>query len=365
MDWLTLSLFLIGFVTLIWGADIMVKGASHLAGELKIPPLVIGLTVVAFGSSAPELAINVQSAYDGSPGLAVGNVVGSNIANILLILGISAAITPLVVSSQLLKLDVPLMIGASVLMIVLALDGEFSRWEGLLLFAGVVAYTTFAVVKGRKEGVAAAAEMSAELGLDHLPPPSNKYILGQIGLIVAGLVLLAVGANWLVDGAVMIARMLEVSELIIGLTIVSIGTSLPELATSVTASLHRQTDIAVGNVVGSNLFNILSVLGLSALVAPQGIAVEHTALVFDMPVMLAVAIACLPIFFTDNRIDRWEGWLFLGYYIAYLIYLLLYASGHALLPVFSTAMLWFVLPLTVLTLIVFSWRGWRHRHLKG
>jgi cation:H+ antiporter len=351
MDWLTLVLFVLGFFALIFGADTLVKGASRLAASLQISPLIIGLTVVAFGTSAPELAINLQAAYEGRPGLAVGNVIGSNIANILLILGVAAVITPLAVSYQLLKQDVPLMIGASILLILLALDGMLGRLDGLLLFTGIIVYTTYVIIKGRREG----ASMD-DLDLDLDAQSGGLHFAKQSGLIVLGLILLTVGAQWLVNGAVMMATVMNVSELIIGLTIVAIGTSLPELATSVAASLHGKTDMAVGNVVGSNLFNILSVLGLSALVAPAGIVVEAVALAFDLPVMLAVAIATLPIFFTGYRIERWEGWLFLGYYCAYLAYLVLYASGHVFLPIFTTAMVFFVIPLTVLTLLILVWR---------
>jgi cation:H+ antiporter len=275
-------------------------------------------------------------------------VVGSNIANILLVLGMAAIFTPLQVSSQLLKQDVPLMIGASFLMLLLALDGRFGRWDGILLFGGVVIYTLYSIRKGRRDGL-----HSEELDLDLDAPGSGaRHILLQIGLIVVGLILLTVGAQWLVDGAVMIATLFHVSELIIGLSIVAIGTSLPELATSVAASLRRETDIAVGNVIGSNLFNILSVLGLSALVAPVGIAVEARALAFDIPVMIVVALAALPVFLTGGQIERWEGWLFLGYYLAYLTYLVLYASGNGLLGLFSSAMLYFIIPLTVITIAV-------------
>jgi cation:H+ antiporter len=356
MDWLTLILFVVGFFALITGSDTLVKGATQLAVSLNVSPLVIGLTIVAFGTSAPELAINIQAAYEGRPGLAIGNVVGSNIANILLILGVAAVITPLAVSYQLLKQDVPLMIGASILLILLALDGLLGRWDGLVLFSGIIIYTTYVIIQGRREG--ASLE---DLDLDIEASQSGRAgMMRQIGLIIFGLVLLSVGAQWLVNGAVMIATLFHVSELIIGLTIVAIGTSLPELATSVAASLHGKTDMAVGNVVGSNLFNILSVLGLSALVAPAGIVVESAALAFDLPVMLAVAVAALPIFFTGYRIERWEGGLFLAYYVAYLSYLILYATDHALLPMFSSAMIGFVIPLTVVTLIVLVWRHLRY-----
>jgi cation:H+ antiporter len=349
-----------GFVLLVFGADTLVRGASRMAAALHISPLVIGLTIVAFGSSAPELAINVQSAWQGQPDLAIGNVVGSNIANILLILGIAAIITPLVVAQQLLRLDVPLMIGASFLLLGLAWDGSISRLDGVLLFSGIVAYTAFAVIKSRRESKAVQAEYEAELG--EVPAkPTLGYNLTQFGLIIVGLAMLIFGSDLLVQAATDIARALNIGELIIGLTIVAIGTSLPELAASVVASLKKETDIAVGNVVGSNLFNILSVLGASALVAPEGIAVPMAALSFDIPIMIGAAVACLPIFFTDARIDRWEGWLFLGFYIAYIAYLALNATQHGLLDTYSSVMLWFVLPLTTVTLLVLVWRAYHKK----
>jgi cation:H+ antiporter len=352
MDLVTLGLFVVGFFLLVFGADIMVRGAAHLAVAANISPLAIGLTIVAFGSSAPELAINVQAAYAGQPGLAIGNVVGSNIANILLILGIAAIITPLAVSSQLLRKDVPLMIGASFVMYFMAFDGEFNRIDGLILFAALVMYTVHAIIGGRLETVDTDGDIPSEAGSIPL----------QIALIVGGLAMLTMGANWLVNGAVMIATWLGISELIIGLTIVAFGTSLPELATSVTAALRKHADMAVGNVVGSNIFNILSVLGLSSIVAPAGISVDASALNFDIPVMLAVAVLCLPIFFTGHSIDRWEGAAFLFFYIAYLSYLVLFSLQHAALQPFSMTMMWFILPLTVLTLLVMSWQYWRQHY---
>lgn len=359
MDWMVLALFVLGLVLLVAGAEVLVRGAAKLAAAVGISPLVIGLTVVAFGTSAPEMAVSVQSALSGQAGadLALGNVIGSNIFNILLILGLSATIAPLVVSQQLVRTDVPLMIAASVLVFILALDGTISRWNGALLFAGIIAYTGFAIVQGRKEGKA-AAEFEQEYGDK---PRGAAAMLLNLAYIVAGLVLLVLGSNWLVDGAIAIARAFGVSELVIGLTIVAAGTSLPEVATSVMASLKGERDIAVGNVVGSNLFNLLCVLGLASMVAPAGINVAPSALSFDLLVMMAVAVACLPIFFTGYSIARWEGLLFLAYYVAYTLFLILTATGNAFLATFSGAMLFFVIPLTVLTLAVTVLREFQAR----
>lgn len=348
-DFITPGAFvLVGLVVLVLGGESLVRGASRLAWLARISPLVIGLTVVAFGTSAPELAVSVKSAYAGSPDIAVGNVVGSNIANILLILGLSAAVASLTVSSQLVRFDVPIMIGASLLFYLFAFDGEIVRWEGGVLFSLLLIYVVWSIYKSRSES--AEVQEHFEEAMPHGITPGGATVLRQIGFILVGLVGLALGASWLVEGASDIARLLGVSELIIGLTIVAIGTSLPELVASIVASLRGERDIAVGNVVGSNLFNLLCVIGLASIVAPDGIAVSREALHFDMPIMIIAAVACLPIFFTGNSIDRWEGALFFGYYILYLVYLVLAATDSPLVRDFVQLMVVFVIPLTVLTI---------------
>ena len=346
---LTALTLVAGLALLIVGAEMLVKGASRVAAGFGISPLVIGLTVVAFGTSSPEMAISVASAWKGEADIAVGNVVGSNIFNVLLILGLSAVITPLLVSKQLVKIDVPLMIAASVAVFLFAMDGRIAFWEGGVLFAGVIAYCVFAIRLGKATGETGEAI------------EGGGHWAKDIVLIVVGLVLLVLGSQWLVSAAVTIATAMGVSELVIGLTIVAAGTSMPEVATSVTAAIRGQRDIAVGNVVGSNLFNLLCVLGMTALVAPDGLPVSDAAIRFDMPVMLAVAVACLPIFFVGYTIQRWEGALFLGYYVAYTAYLILAATEHEVLPAFSQAMMWFVVPLTVVTLLVVLVRELRRR----
>ncbi len=333
-----------GVGLLVGGAELLVRGASRLAGSFGVSPLVVGLTVVAFGTSAPELAVSVQASFEGRSDLAFGNVVGSNIANILLILGLAAVVTPLVVSRQLVRLDVPLMIAASVLLYLMALDGSISRVEGIVLFIGVVTYTTLLIRYGRRETALARAEAGIESA-----PPGGPWV-ANAALVAVGLGLLVLGSRWLVNGAVAIATALGVSELIIGLTVVAVGTSMPEIATSVLASIRGERDIAVGNAIGSNLYNILSVLGITAIVAPNGIGVPQEALNFDLPVMLATAAVCFPIFFTGFVVRRWEGVLFLGYYAAYTVYLILDATGHQALPEYSLAMGLFVIPLTAAAL---------------
>jgi cation:H+ antiporter len=351
MDILTGGLFVLGLVLLIGGAELLVRGASNLALALRVSPLVIGLTIVAYGTSAPELAVSVQSGIAGQGSLALGNVVGSNIFNVLLILGLSASIAPLVVSRQLVRADVPIMIGVAFIFGGMALDGSIGRLDGALLLVGAIGYSAYTLIQSRKEG-------TPQPDADMAAPPRSRWPL-QVALVLVGLGMLVVGSEWLVNGAVAFAQAFGVSELIIGLTIVAAGTSLPEVATSVLASLRGERDIAVGNVVGSNIFNLLSVMGLTALVSPAAIPVPDAALAFDIPVMLAALVACLPIFFTGYMIARWEGLLFLGYYVAYTLYLILNATHHAALPFFNAVMLLFVLPLTAITLLVMVIRAWR------
>ena len=356
MTLMTFVYLIAGLVLLVAGAEVLVRGAAKLAAQFGIPPLIIGLTVVAFGTSAPETAVSVQAALDGSGDLAIGNVVGSNIANVLFILGLTALIAPLIVSRQLIRLDVPIMISASLLTFALAWDGSLSKLDGAILFAGIVAYTAFLIISSRKQKSLEDDEFSKEFGLDEPVKPYAWAI--NLGLIIVGLVLLVSGSNFLVEGAVTLARTLGISELVIGLTVVAVGTSLPELATSVLAAIKGERDIAVGNIVGSNIFNLLCVLGLASLVSPQAISVAANALAFDFPVMIAVAVACLPIFFAGYRINRWEGLLFLAYYVAYTVYLVLSSTGKPFAEVFGDAMLGYALPLTAVTLVIIAGRAW-------
>jgi len=344
----TLIPFTIGLFALIAGARALVRGASKLALSFGVSPLVIGLTIVAMGTSAPEVAVSVGAALDGRTDLAVGNVVGSNTFNVLFILGLSALIAPLVVNAQLIRQEVPIMIGASLLLILLAADGRLGMLESVVLLALLLAYTVFLIMQSRRETAATRDEYA-----EALPPDRawDRHWSVQVLLVLAGLALLVFGAKWLVDAAVAFARAAGVSELVIALTIVAAGTSMPEVATSVTAALKGERDIAVGNVVGSNVFNILGCLGVSGLVG-GGLPVPAAALAFDLWVMLAAAFACLPVFLTGREIARWEGGLFIGYYFAYTAFLVLAARHHQALPSFSAAMLSFVLPLTIVTLLV-------------
>lgn len=345
---MSIVLFIVGLAGLITGAEALVRGASRLAAIFRVSPLVVGLTVVAFGTSAPELAVSIKSALSGQTGIAVGNVVGSNIFNILFILGLSALIVPLTVSQKLVRFDVPLMIGLSVILLLLSLDEVITRRDGLMLVAGLIVYIAFLLYQSRTTGTDRPKAHKVGGATSGDQPAGWTW---NAGLIVGGLVLLVLGSRWLVDSAVTFAGLMGVSELIVGLTIVAAGTSLPEVVTSIIAALRGERDIAVGNVVGSNIFNIMAVLGITCIVAPNGVTVSPAAVHFDIPVMIAVALAALPVFFTGGTISRTEGIVLLGYYVAYTAYLIMAANQHDALPAFSAVMLYFVAPLTVIAII--------------
>ena len=345
----TILILIAGLVLLVAGAEVLVKGASRIAFMFGLSPLVIGLTIVAYGTSSPELMVSIQSSLAGQPDIALGNVVGSNIFNVLLILGISALITPLVVAQQLIRLDVPILIGISCLTLMFGLDGKISRVDGTIFLIGIILYTTFLLIQSRKEhNPEVTEEYEREYGGSTARSPQQIAI--NIGFVVLGLGLLVLGSKFWVDSSIAIARSFEVSELVIGLTLVAAGTSLPELATSVVASIRGERDIAVGNVIGSNIFNILAVLGGSSLFSADGLTVSASALRFDIPVMIAVAVICLPVFITGQLIARWEGLLFLSYYVAYTAYLIMDSANYETLPIFSNILLFVVFPATILSL---------------
>lgn len=368
MSALTVAALAVGFVLLIGGGEVLVRGAGGLAATLGISPLVVGLTVVAFATSAPEFAVSVDAALSGYPGLAVGNVVGSNIANILLILGLTAIVAPLVATSRIVRVDIPIMVLFSLVLLLVALDGTISFLDGLLLFAGLVAYVVATIVISRKQSGGRAAAASEEPVGDGAADDSSGSdsadetrsssvaashpVLVSSALVIVGVVMLVVGARLLVTAASDLAAAWGMSDLVIGLTVVAVGTSLPELATSMVAAIRGERDLAIGNIVGSNMFNIGAVLGMTSLIAPIEIAAG--AIRFDLPIMLAVSLALLPIAFTGLAIARWEGVLFTGFYAAYIAYVVLQAADHDALGPFSAAMLWFVIPITALWLIVLA-----------
>lgn len=348
VDLLDIARIVAGLVLLVVGGEVLVRGASSLASRMGISPLVVGLTVVSVATSAPELAVTAGAVLDGQPDLAVGNVVGSNIANVLLILGIAALVLPLVVREQLVKIDVPVLVGISVMMLLVAMDGRISTLEGGVLLLAMAAHTVVTVVAGRRSHRASVRKRrgSAPEGPEPLRTPvAALFVLVGVGLLVGG-------ANLLVAGAVNIAEGLGVSSLVIGLTVVAIGTSLPELSASVIAAVRGQRDLAVGNVVGSCIANIGLVLGLPALVAPGGLPVPSAAIAFDIPIMVATTVVLVPVLFTGFTVARWEGGLFVVLYASYTAFIVLNATQHSALQGFETVMLVFVLPLVGLTLLV-------------
>lgn len=350
---MTILTLLLGLIALIGGAELLVRGASRLAALLGVPPLIIGLTIVAIGTSTPELAVSIKAAISDHPDLIVGNCVGSNICNILFILGACALIKPLVVTRQIIWIEVPIMIGAHLLFLALSFQGVITRGSALLLFISCIGYILFAVLRSRNQEEPSDAQL--------LPFPDRRnhralHVAKESGYFTLGLLFCLLGAGWLTDSAVAIARQLGVSELLIGLTIVAFGTSLPEVVTSIMAALRDQGEIGIGNIIGSCIFNILGIIGVAGAIAPEGIVVTRSALVFDLPVAIACTVSCLPIFFTGHRISRWEGAIFLSYYLAYIVYLILAAKQHHSLFMLTTAMLWFVIPLTVITFLIVMYR---------
>lgn len=387
MSWQLLLFFIFGLAFLTLGADLLVRGAARIAQSFGIPAVIVGLTLVAFGTSAPEAVVTAGSALAGQTGIAVGNVLGSNIFNVLLILGVCAVVTPLAVSRRLVRLDVPIMVAASVLVLYFAMGGGVSRGEGLVLLCSIIGYTLFLILRlpadARRRGAAAPAtpaehEITVLPVHDALPLPgpapsctssgpsssgrtpsgrTARSIARDAFFVIGGLALLVLGSRWLVTGAAGIARDLGVSDLVIGLTVVAAGTSLPELAASLTAAVRGERDMAVGNIVGSNIFNLLFVLGIGSVLAPDGLHIAPVTLTFDLPIMMTVGAVCLPLFFTGYTLDRWEGALFVTFYVVYMVLLLLRVTSDVI-PSLSSTLLLFVMPLTLLTLIVAGMRGW-------
>ena len=332
---MTLLMLAAGFVLLIVGAELLVKGASRLATSFGIPALVVGLTVVAFGTSAPELAVSVKAAFSGQAELAIANVVGSNIFNILFILGLAALIMPLMVSQQLIRQDVPIMMGVSFVALWMIQDGSIGKPEAGLLFLGVILYTVFLFYQGKKTGIEDRQASSSQ----------TAPIWQNILLLIVGLALLVLGARWLLQSAVTIASSFGVSEAVIGLTIIAAGTSLPEVMTSIVATIKGERDIAIGNVVGSNIFNILAVLGLSGLLSPTPLLASEQLSQIDFPVMVAVAVLCLPLFFLGSTLNRFEGFLFLLLYVAYVWFTIAIALSLPYLQDLQTVLIYGLAPL--------------------
>jgi len=317
-----------GFILLVWGADRLVAGASATARNLGVAPLIIGLTIVAFGTSAPEMIVSAVAAYQGKPGLAVGNAIGSNITNIGLVLGLTAIIYPLRVESETLKREYPLLLLIMIVCFIMAIDLQFSRLEGVILIIGFFSLIGWMVHLGmRKEPEdPLAQEFEAEI-------PSDMPMKVAVGWLLVGVIVLPLSSRFLVEGALSIARMLEVSETIIGLTIVALGTSLPELAAALTSALREEDDLAIGNVIGSNMFNILAVLGIAAIIEP--VSFDETVLKQDIPVMFVFTVM---LFFMaygikgPGRISRRSGTLLLSLFLLYEVMVWLTASHVTPIP---------------------------------
>jgi cation:H+ antiporter len=318
---LDLAILALGVVILGIGADTFVRGSSAIAERFGISPFVIGLVIVGFGTSSPELAVNLSAALKGSTDIAVGNVVGSNIANVALILGCAALVTPLLVQLRMVRLELPIMIAISVGLWALATDGVISRVEGGIMVAAFVAFLLMLFRTSKEEPYEVKAEFAEE----------TKHVrsIWMTGVFLGGGLAMLIGGGWLcVDAAVGLARSLGVSELVIGLTIVAVGTSLPELASSVAAAWRGHTDIAIGNVIGSNIYNVLCVLGITATIQPLP-STGATLIWLDLPVMVGFAVVLVPMMMIARRVSRASGALLLAGYAAYLWYLVEYSRGVA------------------------------------
>lgn len=310
---LPLLFLLLGLGLLYFGAQVLIKGGAALAFRFGLSALVVGLTVIAYGTSSPELVVSLQAAFSGNSAIAVGNVIGSNICNIALILGLCSLVQPLTASAQVIRREVPIMIGVSLLLVGVIWDGVIGRIDGALLLAGLITYT-WLTVRAARAAKAALAEQEYDEDFHVGAPGAGR----SVALVVLGLAVLIGGSHLFVTGAVEIARHWGVSDVVIGLTVVAVGTSLPELATSLVAALRGHSDVAIGNVVGSNIFNVLGILGLVALVHP----IDATGLSrIDLGMMVATAVALLPVARSGGRVNRVEGAILLAVYVAYTVWL--------------------------------------------
>lgn len=344
-----------GLLLMIIGAQLSVRAAVALAALLKTRPLFLGLTVVALGSSAPQLAVGLQAAFTDSTDIAVGSVIGSNIFNVLVTLGLSALIIPLRVARQLVRVDLPLMIAATALVAALAWNGELSALDGIVLLLGMAGYL-FVVVRQFAHGARHVPRT------DLAPRRRIGPLLGRLVLMACGLALLTFGSHLLVGAAVSVALDLGLSERVIGLTVIAVATSLPALMTSLVAALRGERDIAVGNIIGSNLFNLLGVLGITALISTGPLSISPNALDFDLPVMLGVAALCVPLFYSGYRISRLEGLLLLGLYAVYGLHIVSFTTGMPLAERLERLMIHYALPVIALCVVVGTVRAWRRQH---
>jgi cation:H+ antiporter len=340
---------------LILGAELSVRAAVGLARILQTRPLFLGLTVVALGSSAPQMAVGLQAAFSGSSDIAVGSVVGSNIFNVLVTLGLSALIIPLRVARQLVRVDIPLMIAATALVTALSWNGVLSGLDGVILLLGLAGYL-IVVLRQFAHGTRHAHPIADK------PRRPLRPLLMRLSMMIGGLVLMIYGSRFLVNAATVIAQDLGLSERVIGLTVIGIATSLPALMTSLIAALRGERDIAVGNVIGSNLFNLLGVLGATALISPEPLSISPNALDFDLPVMLVTAALALPMFYSDYRLTRLEGLLLLALYVVYGLHIVSFTTGMPLADRLERLMIHYALPVLGVAVAITTVRAWRRQH---
>ncbi|MGB0934207.1 MAG: calcium/sodium antiporter [Lishizhenia sp.] len=313
--WIDIALLILGLIVLIVGGEFLVKGAVGIAEKAHLSKLVIGMTVVSFGTSAPELIVSLKAAFEGAPDIAMGNVIGSNIANIALVLGITVLIFPIVVDRNSKVLDWPMMMLASILFYVFAFDLNLQRWEGAVMFAILVAFITYLIVNSRKK-----TKLELRSDVQKETTPVSVSVPKSVGFLFLGLVGLYFGAEWLLNGSVSLAKSAGMSERVIGITIIAFGTSVPELVTCAVAAYRRETDISIGNLIGSNIFNIFAVIGLTSIIHP--IDVSQASVSWDMIWMLAIVLLLLPLMIIGKKFGRLKGFTLLLTYVLYIVLLL-------------------------------------------
>ncbi len=351
--------FLIGLAGLLIAGHVLIDGAGKIGRRLGMAPGVIGLTIVAAGTSAPELAVFYQAVRADDTSLAVGSIIGSNIANVLLVVGVVACMGAVKVSQAVVQVDVPVMAAASAALLVMTLDRNLSRLDGVLLVCGIVCFIVWTI--RTRSGAEPSAPAASETGEEPTTPPRPNLLIA-VASIVIGVAGLTYAAGFVVTGAEEIALALGVPELIVGLTILALGTSAPEIATSIVAAVRGNRQLALGNAVGSNIFNILLVLGLSSSLS-GGISFGDDAVRLDMPILVAAAVACMPVLLWDHSVDRWEGFVFVALYGAYLVFLALDGTDRLEADPFVIAFAVFVVPLGLLTGAVVIAKTVAHRRL--
>lgn len=311
-----------GLIALVIGAELIVRGGARLAARLGIAPIIIGLTIVSVGTSTPELAVGIESALRGNGSIAVGNIAGTNTVNLLLIFGMSALLRPLALHLQTVRFDLPVMAVVATWLLYMSWDGQLTRGEGIAMIVAAVLYTLAVLYLARSETRAAKAEFAQEYAA-----PADVAWLARTELsvlaLLGGIIIVVVGSDWLVDGAVLLARDLQISDAVIGLTVIAIGTSSPELVTTILGTIRGDRDIAIGNLLGSSIYNILVILGITCVVPTTPLQVEPDLVRIDIPVMALATLACVPVFLTGRKVSRIEGGCFVGCYVAYLLYLVL------------------------------------------